>query len=189
MFCTLRCISYCKCLWRCVCCVNLCVCREPSVSRLSDYLSLLSFLSLNPRWGCSSGTQRDRSASGASFLVIYGTPPWPWWSTTLQVSVLYEVFLTLSCWPISCSWFFSLKNVAYHPPNPCSIFHSEKDPRLVCLVKLPVWEHNKTLSLHARKPAYSVDVARSKRRTLTCYGAEQRIYCAIPVPYMIQYHL
>lgn len=66
------------CLWilccPCVmCCISLCVWREPTVSRLSDYLnnlSLLSFPSLNPRWGCSSGTQRDKSASGASFPVI-----------------------------------------------------------------------------------------------------------------------
>lgn len=70
----------------CVCCVCLCVWREPIVSRLSDYLNNLSSLSLNPRWGCSSGTQQDKSASGASFPVIYGTPLWPWWSTILQVS-------------------------------------------------------------------------------------------------------
>lgn len=82
------------CLWHCMCYVSLCVWREPTVSRLSDYLnnlSLLSFLSLNPRWGCSSGTQQDKSASGASFPVIYGTPLWLWWSTTLQVSVPHEM--------------------------------------------------------------------------------------------------
>lgn len=95
LLCTLRCTSYCTCLWHCMCYVRLCVWREPTVSRLSDYLnnlSLLSFLSLNPRWGCSSGTQQDKSASGASFPVIYGTPLWLWWSTTLQVSVPHEIF-------------------------------------------------------------------------------------------------
>lgn len=74
----------------CVCCISPCVWRECAVSRLSDSLnnlSLLSFLSLNPRWGCSSGIQQDRSALGASSQVIYGIPPWLWWSTTLRVSV------------------------------------------------------------------------------------------------------
>lgn len=70
--------------------------REPAVSRLSDCLHnlpLLSVLSLNPRWGCSSGTQLDRSASEASSPATYGTPLWPWWSTTLQVSALDDSFL------------------------------------------------------------------------------------------------
>lgn len=90
------------CIYMCVLCV-LCklvsVCREPTVPRLSDNLnnlSLLSFLSLNHRWGCSSGTQRDRNASGASSPVIYATRPLLWWSMTLQVSTPLYIFNTMT---------------------------------------------------------------------------------------------
>lgn len=109
MCCTLQtCVMFYVCMWWLwMCCRSLCVWREPNVSRFSDYqnnLSLLSFLSLNPRWGCSSGTRRDRSASGASFPVTYETPLWLWLSTTLQVGVphvIMELCVVLSLQSVS----------------------------------------------------------------------------------------
>lgn len=116
---------------------------------------------------------RDSTVAVVVYDITSQCPLWSISYTQLLTDIMFLIFL--------------LKNCAYHPPNLCSFFHSEKDPRLVCLINLPVREYNKTLSLHARKPAYSVDVARSKRRTLTCYRAEQRIYCAIPGLYTVTY--
>lgn len=71
--------------WPCVCVV--CVCEGSPVSPGSLMTSGdLSSLSPTPRSGCSCGTLRGRSASGASSPVTSGTPPWPWSSMTSQVS-------------------------------------------------------------------------------------------------------
>lgn len=66
------------------------------------------------------------------------------------------------------SWFYGKLWVTIPRPNNLS-------------KRLGVWLNHMTLSLHANKPAYSIDVARSKGTTW--------IYCLIPVLRLIQYHL
>lgn len=71
--------------WPCVCVVSVC---EGSPVFPGSLMTSGDLSSLSPthRSGCSCGTLRGRSASGASSPVTSGTPPWPWSSMTSQVS-------------------------------------------------------------------------------------------------------
>lgn len=93
------------CVCTCVCAcarVCVCVCKGSPVSPGSLMTSGdLSSLSPTRRSGCSCGTLRDRSASGASSPVTSATPPWPWLSTTSQVSQSFDSSLPLPDLPSS----------------------------------------------------------------------------------------